>query len=65
MFSVTVPELEVADERGVPIRNKFYNAGSTIELKCTISRVPHPSSFIFWRHGARVLNFDTARGGIR
>ncbi|KAG8275434.1 hypothetical protein J6590_085933, partial [Homalodisca vitripennis] len=59
------PELEIADERGLPIRNKFYNEGSTIELKCVISRVPQPSHFIMWKHGTRILNYDTTRGGIR
>ncbi|XP_046679074.1 zwei Ig domain protein zig-8-like [Homalodisca vitripennis] len=63
-LQVVVPELEIADERGLPIRNKFYNAGSTIELKCIISRVSEPSNLITWTHGTRVLNFDTSRGGI-
>ncbi|XP_054285843.1 obscurin-like [Macrosteles quadrilineatus] len=61
---VIVPELVIADERGLPIRNKFYNAGSTIELKCIISRVPHPSSAITWRHGTRTISSDTSRRGI-
>uniref|UniRef100_A0A1B6MU49 Ig-like domain-containing protein n=1 Tax=Graphocephala atropunctata TaxID=36148 RepID=A0A1B6MU49_9HEMI len=63
-LQVVVPELEIADERGLPIKNKFYNAGSTIELKCIISRIPEPSNLITWTHGTRVLNFDTSRGGI-
>lgn len=61
---VIVPELEIADERGKPINNKFYQAESTIELKCSIAKVPHPSQFIVWKHNTRILNYDTTRGGI-
>uniref|UniRef100_T1HBN8 Ig-like domain-containing protein n=1 Tax=Rhodnius prolixus TaxID=13249 RepID=T1HBN8_RHOPR len=59
-----VPELNIADERGLPIKNKFYNSGSTIELKCIVSKVPEPTHIIMWRHGEKVLNYDTSRGGI-
>ncbi|XP_054265536.1 zwei Ig domain protein zig-8-like [Macrosteles quadrilineatus] len=61
---VVVPELDITDERDVPIRDKFYNAGSTIQLKCRLTRVPRPSHFLHWRHGDKILNYDTTRGGI-
>ncbi|XP_054264028.1 zwei Ig domain protein zig-8-like [Macrosteles quadrilineatus] len=61
---VIVPELQIWDERGIPLKNKFYNAGSTIELKCSISKVPKPSHFILWKHGNNILNYDVTRGGI-
>ncbi|XKL68103.1 hypothetical protein PGB90_003594 [Kerria lacca] len=65
-LKIIVPELEIADERELPIRNKFYNIGSTIELKCVITKVPHqPNTFITWKHGTRILNYDTIRGGIK
>ncbi|XP_024083165.1 neurotrimin-like [Cimex lectularius] len=63
-LTVVVPELNIADERGLPIKNKFYNSGSTIELKCIISKVPEPTHLIMWRIGEKVLNYDTTRGGI-
>lgn len=47
------------------MQNKFYNSGSTIELKCMISKVPEQNHFIMWRLGDKVLNYDTTRGGIR
>ncbi|XP_066902371.1 neuronal growth regulator 1 [Halyomorpha halys] len=61
---VVVPELEIKDERDIPIKNKFYNSGSTIELRCLIVRVPQPTQFILWRHNSTILNYDTTRGGI-
>ncbi|XP_073970411.1 opioid-binding protein/cell adhesion molecule-like [Rhodnius prolixus] len=61
---VVVPELEIADERSLPIKNKFYNSGSTIELRCVITKIPQPTQFITWRHNSTILNYDTTRGGI-
>ncbi|XP_050424327.1 uncharacterized protein LOC126835644 isoform X2 [Adelges cooleyi] len=63
-LSIIVPELEITDERGVPVKDKFYYVGSTIELKCFITKVPQPSQFIVWRHESTNLNYDTSRGGI-
>ncbi|XP_063990777.1 peroxidasin [Diachasmimorpha longicaudata] len=61
---VSVPRVEIVDEHGATASEKFYKAGSTIELKCVVSKVPHPSGYVTWRHGARMLNYDTIRGGI-
>jgi len=62
---VSAPRVEIVDERGGPMVDKFYKTGSTIELKCVISQVPHPSTYVTWKHGHRMLNYDTSRGGIR
>lgn len=64
-ISLTVPHVEILDERGSTTPEKYYKAGSTIELQCVISKIPQPSSYITWRHGTRMLNYDTSRGGIR
>ncbi|XP_015608036.1 peroxidasin [Cephus cinctus] len=63
-LSVSVPKVEIVDERGATAGDKFYKAGSTIELKCVVSKVPHPTGYVTWRHGSRMLNYDTTRGGI-
>lgn len=60
-----VPRVEIVDERGLKTSDKFYKSGSTIELKCVISKVPQPTSYVTWKHGLRMLNYDTSRGGIR
>ncbi|KAG8230540.1 hypothetical protein J437_LFUL008363 [Ladona fulva] len=64
-YLFAVPKVEIVDERGVAIVDKFYKAGSTIELKCVISQVPQLTSYVTWKHGQRMLNYDTSRGGIR
>ncbi|CAO1382957.1 unnamed protein product [Diamesa hyperborea] len=63
-LTVVVPRVEIVDERGLTTPDKFYKAGSTIELKCVISKVPQPTSYVTWKHGLRMLNYDTSRGGI-
>lgn len=62
-----VPRVEIVDERsGLRTSNdKIYKSGSTIELKCVISKIPQPTSYVTWKHGLRMLNYDTSRGGIR
>lgn len=63
--SAAVPRVEIVDERGLSTPDKYYKAGSTIELKCMISNVPQPTSYVTWKHGEQMLNYDTRRGGIR
>lgn len=60
-----MPRVDIVDERGLSTHDKYYKAGSTIELKCVISNVPQPTSYVTWKHGDQMLNYDTRRGGIR
>ncbi|XP_029667300.1 peroxidasin isoform X2 [Formica exsecta] len=63
-LAVSVPKVEIVDEHGATAADKFYKAGSTIELKCVVSNIPQPTGYVTWRHGLRTLNYDTTRGGI-
>ncbi|XP_076767196.1 zwei Ig domain protein zig-8 [Xylocopa sonorina] len=63
-LTVSVPKVEIVDEHGATAGEKFYKAGSTIELKCVVSNIPHLTGYITWRHGSRTLNYDITRGGI-
>lgn len=60
-----VPYIVIDDDRGVSTPEKFYKVGSTIELKCIIDKIPSRSNYVLWKHGERMLNYDTSRGGIR
>ncbi|XP_050700202.1 uncharacterized protein LOC126987329 isoform X3 [Eriocheir sinensis] len=64
-LNIVSPVVDILDERGVSIKEQFYKSGSTIELECTISQMPQAQTFILWRHGDHMLNYDTSRGGIR
>ncbi|XP_041972580.1 obscurin [Aricia agestis] len=63
-LTVVVPKVEIVDERGKPLQDKFYKEGSIIELRCLVSEVPEPSRQVSWKHKGRLLNFDTKRGGV-
>ncbi|XP_055298038.1 uncharacterized protein LOC129566274 [Sitodiplosis mosellana] len=63
-LTVVVPYIVIDDDRGVATPEKFYKVGSTIELKCIIDKIPNRSSYVLWKHGERMLNYDTSRGGI-
>ena len=52
------------DDLDRPISDKFYNAGSTLELRCIITHLPILYT-ILWKQGNKTLNYDTSRGGIR
>ena len=65
IFPCSAPVVDILDERSASVGEKFYKSGSTIELKCTISQMPQAQTFILWRHGEHMLNYDTTRGGIR
>lgn len=38
--------------------------GSTISLVCIIEKSPSPPQYVFWFHNEKMINYDTARGGI-
>ncbi|KAG7175801.1 Obscurin-like 1 [Homarus americanus] len=63
-LTVIEPRARVVDERGEEVREKHYNSGSMIELKCVIDQVPFPPGPVTWRRGATTLSFNTSRGGI-
>lgn len=63
-LTVVVPYIAIDDDRGVSTPEKFYRIGSTIELKCIIDKIPHRANYVMWKHGVRMLNYDTSRGGI-
>ncbi|XP_077294202.1 transmembrane and immunoglobulin domain-containing protein 1-like [Arctopsyche grandis] len=37
---------------------------SVINLVCIIEKSPTPPQYVFWYHNERMINYDTARGGI-
>lgn len=59
------PRCRLVDERGSNVKEKHYNSGSMIELKCIIDHVPFPHQLVTWRREDTVLTFNTSRGGIR
>ncbi|KAG8249894.1 hypothetical protein J6590_009016 [Homalodisca vitripennis] len=40
------------------------DVGSVISLVCMIDKSPQPPQYVFWYHNDRMINYDTARGGV-
>ena len=63
---VTEASIQILDERGVELREKFYREGSTIELQCLVADVPTATALqLAWYHLKHRLNYDDPRGGVR
>ncbi|CAH0562482.1 unnamed protein product [Brassicogethes aeneus] len=56
-LKVTAPEVRIVDESGREVTERYYKAGSSLELTCHATQVGGPSKDhpIIWRHGDRTL----------
>ncbi|XP_071537980.1 lachesin-like [Panulirus ornatus] len=64
-LQVVEAAIQILDERGVVVKEKFYRAGSTIELQCLIADVPTATSLhLAWYRDTDRLNYDATRGGV-
>ncbi|XP_065350932.1 uncharacterized protein LOC135946578 [Cloeon dipterum] len=61
---IKAPQVQIVDEHGRPIFEKYYKADSTIQLACFVRHVSMVSSVVLWSHGNNTLNYDVSRGGI-
>ncbi|XP_043276893.1 titin homolog [Venturia canescens] len=63
---ITAPSVKIVDAMGDPLRDKYYEADSTIELLCVVHHIAMQVQYsvVQWLHGNRTLNYDTTRGGI-
>lgn len=61
---INAPQVRVVNDRGEDVFEKYYKAGSTIELTCHVQYASMASSYVIWHHGDYTLNYDTIRGGI-
>ncbi|XP_051172820.1 hemicentin-1-like [Leptopilina boulardi] len=63
---INAPSVQIVDTLGKQIRDKYYEADSTIELLCLVRHVAMQVQYsvVQWLHGNKILNYDTTRGGI-
>ncbi|XP_066603027.1 zwei Ig domain protein zig-8-like isoform X2 [Prorops nasuta] len=63
---INAPSVQIVDAVGEPLRDKYYEADSTIELSCVVRHIAMQMQYstVQWLHGNRILNYDTTRGGI-
>ncbi|XP_050720149.1 cell adhesion molecule 4-like isoform X2 [Eriocheir sinensis] len=64
-LQVVEASIQILDERGVELREKFYREGSTMELQCLVADVPSATALqLAWYHHQHRLNYDDPRGGV-
>ncbi|XP_050720358.1 junctional adhesion molecule B-like [Eriocheir sinensis] len=64
-LQVVEASIQILDERGVELREKFYREGSTMELQCLVADVPTATALqLSWYHHHHRLNYDDPRGGV-
>ncbi|KAJ8668792.1 hypothetical protein QAD02_000051 [Eretmocerus hayati] len=63
---INAPSVSIIDVMGEPLRDKYYEVDSTIELLCVVRHMAMQMQYsvVQWLHGNRTLNYDTIRGGI-
>lgn len=59
MFVCVITEAH-ADIVGGP--DKIVKSGSSLRLTCVLRRSTEPPAYVFWYHGARMINFDLGGG---
>lgn len=54
----TAPQVQVMDESGRVISERYYKAGSSLELTCSASQIGGGADniSIAWKHGERTLS---------
>ncbi|XP_022915380.1 limbic system-associated membrane protein-like isoform X2 [Onthophagus taurus] len=57
-LKVTAPEIKISDESGRTATERYYKAGSALELTCLASQIGGPMEEhpISWKHGDRTLS---------
>lgn len=58
-LQIVVPEASIQGSM-----ERHVDLGSIISLVCVIEKSPTPPQYVFWYHNDRMINYDTARGGI-
>lgn len=55
----------IVDDSGEPLREQYYEAGSTLSLKCRVrGGGAGAEGAVWWLHGTRELHRDASRGGV-
>ena len=65
LFPILAPQVQIVDEQGLPLYEKFYNLDSLLRLNCVVNHIAMSSSVVHWHHNNVSLNYDDTRGGVR
>jgi hypothetical protein len=53
---VTAPEVVIMDENSHEVSERYYKAGSAVELTCLATQVEESGDYVSWRHGDVTLS---------
>jgi len=53
---VTAPEVVIMNEKSDEISERYYKAGSAVELTCLATQVEETGDYVSWRHGDVILS---------
>ncbi|KAJ9585125.1 hypothetical protein L9F63_003077, partial [Diploptera punctata] len=45
------PIVVIMDENSHEVSERYYKAGSAVELTCLVTQVEEPADYVTWRHG--------------
>jgi hypothetical protein len=48
---VPAPEVVIMDENNHEVSERYYKAGSAVELTCIATQIEEPGDYVNWRHG--------------
>lgn len=52
---VPAPEVVIMDENNHEVSERYYKAGSAVELTCLATQIEEPGDYVSWRHGGVTL----------
>ena len=53
---VAAPEVVIMDENSHEVSERYYKAGSAVELTCLATQVEETGDYVSWRHGDVTLS---------
>jgi len=53
---VPAPEVVIMDENSHEVSERYYKAGSAVELTCLATQVEETGDYVSWRHGDVTLS---------
>nr|CAD7413206.1 unnamed protein product [Timema cristinae] len=54
------PQVLIMDENNHEVQDRYYKAGSSVELSCLATQVEEPGDVVSWRHGDTLITMGVS-----